>query len=225
MKIYIIHGWTYDIAPWEKVSKYLKQQGVVAELLHVPGLTEPSKKTWDINGYVEWANQKLPEGCIALGHSNGGRILMNTAVKYPKKLKGLILLDSAGVYEASAKRSILRFVAKVFAPLKHIKFLRKLFHKFIGASDYDRAPKNMKATLHNMMSSDKQLDPAKVKVPTRIIWGSADTITPLHQGEKLHKDIKGSKLTIQDGWPHSPYLKSPEKLAELIAKSAKELNS
>jgi len=223
MKLYIVHGWTYDVAGWEKVVKLLDKRGVDAKLLRVPGLTEPSERVWTIEKYIDWADRNIPDGAIALGHSNGGRILMNLLAKKPKKLKGLILLDSAGIYKSSLKRSILRVTAKIFAPLKYIKTLRKLFHRLIGASDYTKAPENMKQTLHNMIVSDKQLDPAKVSVPTQIIWGTADTTTPLRQGEKLHRLIKGSKLIVKPGWKHAPYLKVPEKLAEVIAQSAREL--
>jgi len=224
-KLYIIHGWAYDISPWEQVAAALKEQGITAEILHVPGLTEPSNRVWSIKNYVGWANHNLPDGAIAVGHSNGGRILLNLLSENPAKLKGVILLDSAGIYERSFKRSALRVIAKIFAPFKHIKPLRKLFHKFIGASDYDKAPKNMKQTLHNMISSDKQLDVSKITTPTQIIWGSADTITPLRQGEKLHQLIKNSKLIVKPDWAHSHYLKDPAQLAQSLAQSFEELNA
>lgn len=223
-KLYIIHGWTYDITPWEKVVTALKKHGVTAELLPVPGLTEPSDRVWTIQNYIGWANHNIPDGAIALGHSNGGRILLNLLNKNPKKLGGVILLDSAGIYEHSVKRSTLRILAKIFAPFKNIKPLRKTFHKFLGASDYDKAPENMKRTLNNMIMSDKNLNPAKITTPAEIIWGSNDTITPLRQGEKLHHLMKNSQLVIKQGWSHSPYLKSPDALAAVIAKSLEELS-
>jgi len=224
-KLYIIHGWTYDLSPWERVAILLEEQGITTQLLRVPGLTTPSDRTWTIKDYVSWADHHLPDGAIALGHSNGGRILLNLLHKNPAKLKGLILLDSAGIYERSLKRFVLRLGAKMFAPLKHIKPLRQLFHRFLGASDYDKAPENMKRTLHNMIMSDKRLDVSAVTTPTRIIWGSADTITPPRQGEKLHHLLKNSQLTIKSGWPHSPYLKKPTELAQVIARSFEELRT
>ena len=222
MKLYIIHGWTYDISPWEQVAGYLKNYGITTELLKVPGLTAPSKKVWTIEQYLDWADANIPDGAIALGHSNGGRILMNLLIKHPNKLKSLILLDSAGIYERSFKRSTLRIIAKIFAPLKNIRPLRKLFHRFIGASDYDRAPDNMKKTLQNMISSDKRLDPSSITIPTHIIWGTADTTTPLRQGRKLHALIKHSKLIIKKDWPHAPYFKHPAALAKEISSILKK---
>ena len=76
-KLYIIHGWTYTTAPWTKTIELLKKSDIEVEMLHVPGLTSPSKKVWAIEDYVKWADQNIPDGAVALGHSNGGRILLN----------------------------------------------------------------------------------------------------------------------------------------------------
>ena len=223
MKLYILHGWTYKPEPWLEVIKDLKAQGIEAELLRVPGLGKPSKKVYTIEDYVEWAKEQLPKGSIALGHSNGGRILLNLLSKEPNYLKGIILLDSAGYYEKSAKRDVSRGLSKVFSPLKKSKFARRVVHKILGASDYENAPENMKQTLTNMIESDKQLDIAKVTTPTQIIWGSDDNITPLRQGQKIHELIKGSELTVKDGWRHSRYLVSTKELADEIADKFKKL--
>lgn len=225
-QLYIIHGWTYDVAPWQDVITSLKQQNITAQLLHVPGLTAASGKSWTIAQYADWADQNLPDGTIALGHSNGGRILMNLLVKHPNKLKGLILLDSAGIpAQPTLRRRILRIVAKLFAPLKPIKPLRKFFHRFIGANDYSQASDHMKQTLQNMIDSDKQLNPSLITTPTQIIWGAKDTSTPLSEGKALHRKIKNSKLIIEPEWGHSPYLKAPKALAKVIAKSYRELSA
>ena len=75
--LYIIHGWTYTVEPWNDTIKQLRSEGYNVKMLHVPGLTEPSKKVWNIEEYVQWADQNIPDGAVALGHSNGGRILLN----------------------------------------------------------------------------------------------------------------------------------------------------
>ena len=216
-KLYIIHGWTYKPEPWLEVIRDLKKSGIDAELLRVPGLGKPSKKSFTIEDYVAWAKENLPKGSIALGHSNGGRILLNLLSKEPDYLKGIILLDSAGYYEKSAKRDISRGLSKAFSPLKKSKFARKLAHKILGASDYENAPENMKVTLTNMLDSDKNLDISKVTTPAQIIWGSDDNITPVRQGKKMHELLKNSQLTIKEGWRHSRYLVSTEELAQEIA--------
>ena len=129
--LYIVHGWTYTVDPWKKTIAFLRERGVSVKMLHVPGLTEESKKEYTIEDYMKWADEEIPDGAIALGHSNGGRILLNLCAENPDKLKHLILLDSAGIYEPSARKKAIEKIAKIGKPLKKIPIVDKAFHKFI----------------------------------------------------------------------------------------------
>lgn len=216
--LYIIHGWTYTVEPWNRTIKILNDKyQIKVEMLHVPGLTDPSKKVWTIDEYVKWADSLLPEDAIVLGHSNGGRILLNLLSRQPDRVSHLILLDAAGVYEPSKKRDILRKLSQVLVPLRRVKILRKIIHKMIGAGDYDKAPENMKKTLTNMLDSDRNLDISKVKVKTDILWGGMDKITPPRQAKKMHQLIKKSRLKLFPNWTHAPYIVDPEGLAKTIS--------
>lgn len=214
--LYIIHGWTYTVEPWNRTLAYLREAKIPYKILNVPGLTAPSEKVWTIDDYVDWADKNLPDGAIALGHSNGGRILLNLCSKNPEKLKHLILLDAAGVYEESKKRDVSRRLSKTLAPLKQIKPLRKVAHKLLGASDYDHAPENMKQTLSNMLDSDKNLEIEKVTTPATVIWGEADNITPLRQGKAMDARLKNSRLITRKNWTHAPYISDPAGLARVL---------
>jgi pimeloyl-ACP methyl ester carboxylesterase len=222
--LYIIHGWTYKPEPWEEVIKKLKKYKIEAKLLRVPGLGTKSDDVYSIDDYVEWATKNIPKGSIALGHSNGGRILLNMLSRNGSDyLAGLILLDSAGIYEPSAKNDIMRNMAKIFAPLKRSRLARKVVYKILGVHDYNDAPDNMKKTMANMLDSDKKLNLSAITTKTRIIWGSDDQTTPLRLGEKMHERLVNSTLTIKEGWRHSHYLKNVEETAAEIAKQYEEL--
>ena len=223
--IYVIHGWTYTVAPWDRTIKELKEKGIKVEMLHVPGLTAPSNKVWTIEDYVKWADKNIPKDSIVLGHSNGGRILLNLLSEKPNKVKHLILVDAAGVYEESKKRDMSRKVSKTFAPLKRVKLFRKVYHKLLGASDYDHAPENMKQTLSNMLESDKKLDISKVTTPTTILWGQQDTITPPRQAEKMKELLEDAELTFYANWTHAPYISDPSGFARAIAKAIKSISN
>lgn len=214
--LYIIHGWTYTVEPWKKTLELLRADGIKVKMLHVPGLTEPSDKVYTIEDYVKWADENIPKGAVALGHSNGGRILLNLCAKDPEKLKYLILLDSAGVYEPSRKKQIIGRLAKIGKPLKKIPFVNKVFHKLAGTTDYSRAPENMKQTLTNMLESDKALDFSKVETPTMILWGKKDTTTPPRQAAKIYESLPHADLKYYANWTHAPYIVDPEGLARAI---------
>jgi pimeloyl-ACP methyl ester carboxylesterase len=221
--LYIIHGWTYSIEPWASTVQDLRDRGLKVVQLQVPGLTAPSQKTFTITDYARWADQHIPDGAIALGHSNGGRILLNLLARNPRKLSGLILLDSAGVYEPSRRRDLLRTISRLASPLKRFKPLRRVYHRLIGASDYSAAPANMQRTLTNMLDSDRHLDLSSVTLPTRIIWGEQDTTTPLRQGLALHRRLVNSQFRSYPDWNHAPYINHPTEVAAAIAAAYEEL--
>ena len=215
--LYIIHGWTYTLEPWRNTLMMLKEKGVSVKMLRVPGLTEKSDKIYTIDDYVDWADENIPDGAIALGHSNGGRILLNLCSKKPEKLKYLILLDSAGIYEPSVRKKIVEKVAKIGKPLKKVPTINKVFHKITGSTDYSRAPENMKQTLANMLESDKNLDLKKVDTKTFILWGKKDTTTPPRQATAMYESLPNAELKFYANWTHAPYISSPEELARAIA--------
>ncbi len=214
--LYIIHGWTYTVEPWKKTLALLAQNGIRVKMLHVPGLTEESDKVFTIDDYVKWADREIPDGAVALGHSNGGRILLNLCAKKPTKLSRLILLDAAGVYEPTLKKKLVASFAKIGRPLKKIPVINKIFHKVTGTTDYSRAPENMKKTLTNMLESDKDLDFSKVTTPTCILWGKKDTTTPPRQATVMYEKLPNAELKFYAQWTHAPYISDPEGLAKAL---------
>lgn len=221
--LYIIHGWTYTVEPWKNTLAMLHDNGISVKMLHVPGLTEKSDEVFTIEDYVEWADKNIPDGAIALGHSNGGRILLNLCAKNPEKLKYLILLDAAGVYEPSARKKFVEKVAKIGKPLKKVPIIDKAFHKITGSTDYSRAPENMKQTLANMLASDKDLDFSKVQTKTFILWGKKDTTTPPRQATAMYEKLPNAELKFYANWTHAPYISSPDELARALTALIKRI--
>ena len=223
--LYIVHGWTYTVEPWNTTLRILAKNGINVKMLNVPGLTTPSNKIFTIEDYVKWVDKEIPDGAIALGHSNGGRILLNLLSSKPEKLKYLILLDSAGIYEPSRKKQLVEKIAKIGKPLKKIPFVDKAFHKVTGTTDYSRAPENMKTTLVNMLESDKKLDFGKITTKTFILWGKKDTTTPPRQATKMYENLKNAELKFYANWTHAPYISSPEELARVLTTLIKRIKA
>lgn len=217
----IIHGWTYTIEPWKTTVELLRKQGIDIIQLRVPGLTAASDDVWTIDGYVTWLEDELAhiDRPIVLGHSNGGRIAMHYLLSHPDAFEKLILLNSAGVETApvnlSVKRRILRAASKILAPLKYVPGVKKIVYRALG-SDYGRAPKNMQATLANLLASDKDFSPRAITTPTIVLWGEDDTTTPLAMGQKIASELPRARLFTFEGWKHAPYITHPHELAEAI---------
>jgi pimeloyl-ACP methyl ester carboxylesterase len=210
-KIYILHGWSYTTDKWAPFIGELEKLGCTVKLLHIPGLTSPLEKVWNLDNYVSWLSDTLKMDdtpVTLLGHSNGGRISLSYASRNPDKVAQLILIGSAGVYHKDffiqAKRNVFGFFAKAGSAFKNIKFIRKVFYRIVGERDYRDANPIMQETMRNLITVDLVPEMSKIKCPTLLIWGENDKSTPLSDGKIMSQKISGSKLAVIKGARHSP---------------------
>ncbi|MDD5050257.1 MAG: alpha/beta hydrolase [Candidatus Pacebacteria bacterium] len=224
IKIHIIHGWTYTLDAWEPCLAELRSRGFEPVMLRVPGLAEKSDKVWTLPEYVIWLEKALvgEQNVTLLGHSNGGRIAIAAIAKNPSLIRKLILLDSAGIvhneFPLRAKRAVFGGLARIGKFFLNSSLVRKIFYKIIGANDYGRAGENMRETMKNLISRDLTPELTKISIPTLILWGKEDKITPLSDAYLMQKNIKDSKLVVIGGAKHSPHITHPKIVAEEIAK-------
>lgn len=223
-KLFFIHGWTYNLEKSEALRRVLLEEDNIQLIrLKVPGLTTKSDEVWDIDGYVEWLREELKneKDPIVMGHSNGGRIALSYLQKYPNAFKKLVLIDSAGVPQnrklTIVKLKIFKHIAKVGKIFSFIPLVRKVFYRLIGASDYSQARPNMKLTMRNMLDADKLIDFSKITIPTTIIWGRKDKITPLRDGKIMHEKIQHSDWYVIEGAGHAPQASHVQDVADIIA--------
>ena len=221
-KIFILHGWTYSTEKWDACTALLIHHGVTCVQLKIPGLTEETLKVWDIDTYVAWLKEKLQgEGpAIILGHSNGGRIALAFAARYPEKLKCLILMDSAGILHNELLLRLKRFLFGTFARIgKHItssEKARQLLYGVAGVADYRDANPIMRETMKNLIAVDLTPLLASIVTPTLIIWGGKDRTTPRSDGELMHRLIKNSFLHVIPDANHSPHATHPDDVSKII---------
>lgn len=221
--IYIIHGWTYFLDKWQPLITLLRKNSFNPIQLKIPGLTTQLDQAWTISDYVEWLHSNIAKEknkVILIGHSNGGRIALNFALKYPDKTKQLVLIDSGGIYDdglsISLKRYIFKFISSLGKFFTRSEKLRRFLYKIIGESDYKDATPLMRQTMINLLKSDQSLKFDQISVPTTIIWGQQDTITPLSHARQLHRLILKSQLYIIEGARHASFFTHPEKVTQII---------
>ena len=222
-KIVVLHGWTYSLDKWNKFVEFLRGSEFEVEVIKIPGLTENSREVWDLEKYSKWLNNRLFKESgkiILLGHSNGGRIASYFAAKFPAKIKKLILVDTAGMYHREPALEIKRFLfgeaAKIGKRITNSNILRKFLYRLAREKDYQEASPTMRKTMLNLINSDLTPEFRKISIPTLIIWGEDDRITPLSDGQLINKLIKNSKLKIVKGARHSPFYTHAGEVVRII---------
>lgn len=223
-KIYILHGWTTSVGKWDPLLDLLKQAKLNPILLKIPGLTQKTNKVWDLEDYIGWLHEKLKKDkeIILIGHSSGGRMALAYVNRYPEKIKKLVLIDSAGIYNNNLSLKLKRFLFKNLALLgKKItssENLRNLLYKLAREKDYNQATPLQKQIMRKLISVDLTNILGKIKTPTIIIWGKGDKSTPLANGRLMHRMIKNSKIYVIAGARHSPQFTHPKIVVDKILK-------
>lgn len=65
----------------------------------------------------------------------------------------------------------------------------------------------------------------RVTVPTRLLWGDRDTITPLAQGHELERLIAGAKLTVLPGLGHVPQVEDAAGFQSALEATLREVGA
>jgi proline iminopeptidase len=167
-----------------------------------------------------------------MGHSYGGFIALEYALRYPEWLSHLILIGTAPTFNygeeimANAKRkgATEEMTAVLHAPeltddaqMKHAlqAIIPLYFHKF-DANLANRFFENTVWSASAWTRSDQLLPGyniiprlSEIYAPTLILVGRDDFICPPSQAQILHNGIRNSTLVIFEQSGHLPYIEEP----------------
>ncbi|MFH1780554.1 MAG: alpha/beta hydrolase [Candidatus Nealsonbacteria bacterium] len=222
--ILILHGWGSRAEKWSKVKKLLENHGYNVLVPDLPGFGENPilSRPWSMDDYVGWVKEYCDKNnlfqIILAGHSFGGGLAASFSSKFSGEIKKLILVDSAIIRVKYPQMELLARIAKilkVFSFLPFYKLIRKFFYKFV-ISDYVGLEGAMRETYLGVVKKDLSGCLSFISVPTLLIWGKEDKITPLKDAWAIKERIVGSKIEIMPNVKHCPYLEAPEILVEKI---------
>lgn len=226
-KLYILHGWSTNVDKWNPFLEELKSRGIEPVLLKIPGLTAPLESPWTLDDYVNWLANTLPENkhVSLLGHSNGGRIGLAFALKFPERLDQLFIMDSAGIHHnnlpSKLKRNILKTISKIGKKITSSDSARNFLYKVAQESDYKDATPVMRETMKNLLSVNLAPKLRDITVPVTIIWGKNDLMTPYTDALVFKNELPDSSLFIIDNALHSPHFTNAPEVADIIKKEFK----
>jgi len=159
------------------------------------------------------------EKFYVLGHSFSGALGLKLGLKIPEKIEKLFLVSASFQRRKKLKKRFFWILAKglkVFSFIPFYSYFRKGFYRFLVKSDYPYIQGIMKESYLKIIKQDLSDILDKIQVPTIIIWGAKDDITPLKHGRLLNKRIKNSKLEVLPEVGHDVNIKAAEKLAKTI---------
>jgi pimeloyl-ACP methyl ester carboxylesterase len=180
-----------------------------------------------IEQYTEWLNDYILsnkyEPAILAGHSMGGAIAQMHAIKYPENTTALILIGTGARLRVDP--ALLSMIGGgITNPEKWFNDVVKPFYKDVPAEAkepiLERIKENgAKVQLNDMLCCDKfdimdELE--QIRVPTLIICGSKDILTPPKYSSYLASRINGAKLVIVDEGGHLVFGEKPRAVNQAI---------
>ena len=229
--IVFVHGWGGSKQSLSALSDLLVSKGFKTLVLELVGHGETLEmnKPWNMVDFANWLKEEIIKNNITkyvlLGHSFGGKIILEAVISKLLKPEKSILINISGVKPKNTiKKAFFTLISIFFRFLKNFGFLDKLKYYFyryvVRETDYVKLGGNLKKTFKNII--DKHYNDKLVEFNSEalIIWGKQDTYTPVWMGKFLSEKILKNVYYELDG-THSLPIKYPEKFINLIVKFLK----
>jgi len=249
IKKIFVHGWATDSRVW---SGLIEEGDITVELpSHGPNIgmaTEGS--TPDITpatSAIKAALSHLPEGeeVVAIGWSLGAKALMSLAADDPKRFRALVLVGASpsfikregfphGLSKALVRRMLIDFKGSPEETLKRFYRLNftsteleskeaRAFLELYETTPADFDLKGIATALQSLINVDIRAKLDKIKIPTLLIHGDRDEVTPVEAADYLCAKLKDAELVKFPGAGHAPFITEPEKFTDAVREFLKRI--
>lgn len=238
--VFFVHGVGGDIDAWQYFKDQLLQSGISSIAMDIRGhgySGHPRSLTsYRINNFTDdiatVLEQEKIDTVFLVGHSLGATIALCFALRYPEKLKGLVVIagsDRPPSYLSSKiltllSRQIIKILAFFSFPPIYPGHSIYPVGKFHREFDLWGLTKTM---IHNswrsyllasmeILTLDIEQSLSNIKVPTLIMVGGKDTIFPLAVSKNIHNKIAGSEFKVIAGANHVVVLNNQAEVSALL---------
>ncbi len=235
--VIFIHGFPFDKTMWRGQLDSLKSlHRLIAYDIRGFGKSTDEKTILNIDLFsddlVAFMDKLNIQKAILCGLSMGGYICLNAIKRFPERFEALILCDTQCIADtAEAKKNRYKAIEQITldgVTEFNEKFIKNVFHPdsltnkvelvenlrsnvFANSKDIINAGLTALAERSETCSA---LD--AITIPTLIICGREDLVTPLVQSEFMNNHIKGSTLKIINNAGHVSNLEQPDEFNKCI---------
>ncbi len=237
LPIVLIHGFPFSHEMWEpQIEAFGKRFRVVAYDLRGHGKSGVGDGQYMLEFFVDDLIGLLDyfkiERAVVCGLSMGGYIALRAVERNPERILALILADTqakADSNEAKLRRATAikavktngvsayaaNFVKSVFTPESFTK--RRDAVEKIERIIQSNSPLGICGALLALASrTDSTEALSKIKVPTLILVGEHDTLTPSSASQEMHNRIPSSQIHLISNAAHLSNLENADEFDKLV---------
>ena len=228
----LLHGLMGALSNWERVvSEFKSEYRVIIPMLPIYDLPLLTTGVKTLSKYVhKFVKYKKLQNVTVLGNSLGGHVGLIYTIAHQEYVKALVLTGSSGLYENAfggsfPRRESYEFVKeKVAYTFYDPAVATKELVDDVYATINDRHKvirilAMAKSAIRHNMSADVH----KIKVPTALIWGKDDKITPPEVAIEFKQLIPNSELHWIDKCGHAAMMERPVEFNVLLKEFLKKI--
>ncbi len=160
-----------------------------------------------------------------VGHSMGSFVAQHVAVAAPERVKRMVLSGSATTIRNSVVTDLQREVNALKDPVPE-KFVREFqvsmafqpmadaFVAGVVKESLNLPARVWREVMTEMLSPKSQVELAKIKVPTLILWGDKETVFPRSEQDALLAALPNARLKVYEDTGHAMHWERPERFAK-----------
>jgi pimeloyl-ACP methyl ester carboxylesterase len=221
----LLHGLFGALSNWDSViNTFSDRYRVLIPLLPIYEMPMRQASLEGLLAYIEkFVAQKSLNDMTLLGNSLGGHLAILYTFKNPEQVQRLVLTGSSGLFEngmggSFPKRGSYDYIAERVA---YTFYDPKVASKELIDEVFEitsSIPKCMsivgiaKSAQRNNVAKDLY----QIQVPTLLVWGLNDTITPAEVGHEFNRLIANSELHFIDKCCHAPMMECPNQFNALL---------
>lgn len=215
----LLHGLFGALSNFEGIiSEFSKRQRVIIPIM--PIYEMPIKQS-GVDGLVDFVDSfvefKQLKNVTLLGNSLGGHIALLYSLKNLSNVKRIVLTGSSGLFESTMggsypRRSSYEYIQErvgytFYDPTVATKeLIDEIFEITTNIPKCLRIVAIAKSAQRQNLANELH----KIHVPTLLIWGLNDTITPPEVGHEFNRLLSNSTLRFIDKCGHAPMMEHPE---------------
>jgi pimeloyl-ACP methyl ester carboxylesterase len=151
------------------------------------------------------------------GHSMGGAVAAQIAADHGGRVRRLVLIDSAGIPD----RVSARWVGRLLQPWS---WCPPWFYTTLLGDLLRAGPTNMMTGIKALRRYDIRPTLQRIRVPSLLIWGEKDTLTPPRLGRIMAEALGDARLEIVPGVRHLSMVSKADIASNLVVNFFKEEN-